>query len=197
MPWTRDKFGLLWSYRKNRIIIPLRYWQTGELLGFNARTTIENYELWGIPKYFITPTYPKSLNLYGLYENFQTIKEAGFVVVFESEKSVLKRDSLNDPNCVALSGHYLSDEQTRILIGLNVEIVIALDKDVRIEETWYMCEKFYGIREVSYIYDQWDLLGEKDSPADAKNKDYQFLFGNRIRYGEEQHKKYIKSLERK
>jgi DNA primase len=82
----------------------MRYWLTGELLGFNQRTTVENYEEFGIKKYFITPTYPKALNLYGLYENYDAIQKAGYVVVAESEKSVLKRDSLGDSTVVALSG---------------------------------------------------------------------------------------------
>lgn len=194
---TRKKFGLAYSYRYKRIIIPMRFWLTGELLGFNKRTTVENYNEFGIRKYYITPTYPKHLNLYGLYENYSAIQKAGHVVVYEAEKSVLKRDSLNDPTGVALSGHSISDEQVRILIGLNVEIVIALDKDITVEEVRYMCEKFKNIRKVSYIYDSYSILGDKDSPADARNKDYQFLFENRVVYDREEQRKYKESLEKK
>lgn len=197
MPWTREKFKLAYSYKHKRVIIPLRYWATGELLGFNQRTTVPNYEEFGIKKYFITPTYPKSLNLYGLYENYDSIQKAGYVVVAESEKSVLKRDSLGDGTVVALSGKSISDEQIRILMGLNVEIVIGLDKDVDINEVRHIAEKFYHIRPVSYIYDKWDLLKDKDAPMDAKNKIYQFLFKYRIKYDENEHKEYIKSLEKK
>lgn len=63
MPWTIKKFGLAYSYRYKRNVIPLRYWLTGELLGFNMRTSIENYELFDIKKYYITPGYPKQMNL--------------------------------------------------------------------------------------------------------------------------------------
>ena len=45
---TRKKFGLAYSYKQKRVIIPMRYWATGELLGFNARTTVENYDEFGI-----------------------------------------------------------------------------------------------------------------------------------------------------
>ena len=194
MPWTRKKFKLAYSYKHKRVIIPMRYWLTGELLGFNKRTTVENYDEFGIKKYFLTPTYPKMLNLYGLYENYDSIQRAGYVVVYEAEKSVLKRDSLNDPTGVALSGHTLSDEQIRILAGLNVEIVIALDKDISVDEVRHMCEKFKNIRRVSYILDKWDILSAKDSPADASNKDYQFLFDNRVAYDRNEQKKYQESL---
>jgi DNA primase len=192
---TAKKFGLAYSYKRKRVIIPMRYWLTGELLGINSRTTVENNEELGIKKYFITPSYPKRSNLYGLYENYNSIVKAGYVVIAESEKSVLKRDSLCDETVVALSGKTISDEQIRILIGLNVEIVVALDKDVCLDEIRFICEKFYRIRPVSYLYDKWDLLKPKDSPMDSRNKIYTFLFNHRIRYNESEHRKFLKSLE--
>lgn len=194
MPWTREKFKLAYSYKHKRVIIPLRYWATGELLGFNQRTTVENYEEFNIKKYFITPTYPKALNLYGLYENYDSIQKAGYVVVAESEKSVLKRDSLGDGTVVALSGKSISDEQVRILIGLNVEIVIGLDKDVDVNEVRHMCEKFKNIRKVSYIHDFIGILEDKDAPMDASNKDYQFLLESRIVYDRSEQRRYQESL---
>ena len=194
---ARKKFNIAYSYKHKRIVVPLKYWLTGELLGFNQRTTVENYEEFNIKKYFITPTYPKHLNLYGLYENYNAIISKKIVTVFESEKSTLKRCSLMDDTCVSLQGKSMSEEQARILIGLNTEIGVALDKDVDINEVRFICEKFYHIRPVSYIYDKWDLLGAKDSPADANNKIYQFLFKHRIKYDENEHKEYIKSLNNK
>lgn len=194
---TRKKFGLAYSYKHKRVVIPMRYWLTGELLGFNQRTTVENYKEFNIKKYFITPTYPKQLNLYGLYENYDSIQKAGYVVVAESEKSVLKRDSLGDSTVVALSGKSMSDEQVRILIGLNVEIVIGLDKDVDINEIRHMCNKFKNIRKVSYIHDFMGILGNKDAPMDARNKDYQFLFDNRIVYDKSEQRKYQESLNKR
>lgn len=198
MPWTTKKFGLGYSFRWKRVIIPMRYWLTGELLGTNARTTVDNFDLFDIPKYFITPSYPKSYNLFGLWENKEEIEQLKYLTIFESEKSVLKRDSLCDYSGVALSGHTMSDEQVRIILGLDIyEVVIALDEDVDINEVRHMCEKFYRLRKVSYIYDRWDLLSEKDSPADARNQIYEFLFKHRVVYDEREHKEYIKSLERK
>lgn len=158
------------------------------------RTVIPDYAELGIKKFLITPSYPKSLNLFGLYENYKSIQEAGYVVIFESEKSVIKRDSLNDSTCVALSGHTISEEQVRILIGLNVDIVVALDKDIPIEEVRDICNKFYGVRNVYYIWDKWNLLREKDSPADALNKIYQFLMKYKIKFDDKEHKEYLKGL---
>ena len=194
MPWTRKKFGICYSYKYSRVVIPHHYWLTGQLVGMNMRTTIPNYDEFGIKKYYLPPGMNKTVNLYGLWENYDKIQKEKYVVVTESEKSVLKRDSLGDSTCVALSGHTMSDEQVNILTGLNVEIVIMLDKDIYEEEVWNMCEKFYRIRNVSYIYDRWGLLKEKDSPADAKDKVYKALFEHRIKYDETKHKEYLKSL---
>ena len=193
---TRKKFEICYSYRYKRIIIPIRYWATGELVATNARTTVENWEEFNIKKYILTNGYNKQLNLYGLYENYDAIQKAGYVVVYESEKSVLKRSSLLDDTGVALSGHTLSDEQIRILIGLNVEVIIAFDNDISIEETRHACEKFKNIRKVSYIHDFMGILGSKDSPADARDKDYRFLFDNRIVYDRDEQRKYQESLKK-
>lgn len=197
MPWTREKFGIAYSYKHKRVVIPLRSWLDGALLGFNQRTIVENYEELGVSKYFITPSYQKSLNLYGLWENKEEIEQKRYVVIVESEKSVLKRHSLNDGTCVALQGKTLSDEQLRIILGLDVdEVIIALDNDVPIEEVRYMCEKFYRFRKVSYVKDSWDLLDKKDSPCDAKDKIYDFLMKFRTTYDDGEHSKYLKSIER-
>lgn len=195
MPWTVKKFGICYSYKYKRIVIPIRYWQNGCLMGYNARTTIPNCDQFGIKKYYLTPGMPKHLNLYGLYENYKSIINANTVTIFEAEKSVLKRDSLLDNDCVALQGHSLSEEQVRILLGVcKNEIVFALDKDVPEQEVWSMCDKFYGLRNVSYIVDKWDLLKEKDSPADATNKVYTFLFKNRVTYDETKHREYMRLI---
>ena len=194
MPWTVKKFGIAYSYRRKRIIIPMRYWMTGELLGINSRTIVDNYKELGIKKFFITPSYQKGLNLFGLYENYDAIKKAGYVVVYESEKSVLKRDSRNDSTGVALSGHTISDEQVRILIGLNVDIIVSLDNDININEIRHICDKFYGSRNVYYTYDSWDILGEHDSIADIPNKVFDFFMKYKIKYNSEEHRQYLKSL---
>lgn len=212
MPWAAKRFGIAYSYKHKRVVIPLRYWLDGSLLGFNQRTTVMNYDELGISKYFITPSYKKSINLYGLWENRKEIERIGQCVIFESEKSVLKRYSKSrywkegcgeekkkyDETCVALQGKTLSDEQLRIINGLKInEVVVALDKDVPLEEIRHMCEQFYRCKngvKISYIYDKYDLLEEKQSPADASNKIYMYLLRHRVTYDELEHKKYIRSL---
>ena len=56
-----------------------------------------------------------------------------------------------------------------------------------------MCEHFYGTR-VSYTYDKYDLLNDKDSIADAPKKIFEYLLNHRIKYNEYEHNQYIKWL---
>lgn len=199
MPYAAEKFGICYSYRHKRVVIPLRHWKTGKLLGFNQRTTVENYQEFGIKKYFITPTYRKSMNVYGLYENKEEIEQKKICVIVEAEKSVLKRYSWQDGTCVALQGKTLSPEQRRIILGLDVrEIVVALDKDANIDEVRHICEQFYGFkRRVSYIWDTDGDLKDKESPCDKNKEIYDKLFDNRVIYNDSEHKKYLESLNNK
>ena len=193
-PYACNKFNIQYSYRRKRIIIPQKLWNTGELIGINARTTIDNYQSFGINKYSFTKGYNKSINLYGLYENYDSIKNAKYCCVYESEKSVLKRYSKFDETAVALSGKVMSEEQKRILIGLNVDIIICLDNDVSIEEIYHICDKFYGIRNIYFIKDTEGIIGKKESPADVCEKDFIRLMKNKTKYTTEMHEQYIKDV---
>lgn len=196
---TARKFNIGFDWGSRRIVIPHRYYMGDEhdYIGIIGRTVLpdEYCELFDIPKYYPLKKYPKSCNLYALNENYKTIQEAGVCVVFEAEKSPLKRHSRLDETAVAICCHDLSPEQMKILIGLNVEIVIAYDKDVSLHHIRSQCENFYQIRKVSYIYDQWGIMGEKDSPADMPDKIYKFLFKHRIVYNEKEHVAYLKEKE--
>lgn len=192
---ARDKFGICYSYRNHRIVIPIRYALTGELLAFNCRTTIENYSEFGIKKYLLSSGYNKSDNVYGMWENREEIERKKVVVVYESEKSVLKRYSRMDGTGIAIQGRTMSEEQRRLILGLEVsEVVICLDNDTPIEEILHMAEKFYRIRKVSFIYDKWNLLEPKSCAADASIKIFDFLFKHRTVYDKKCHQEYLKLL---
>ena len=200
LPFVCKKFNIGYSFNKKRITIPWRWWcgNGNEYLGVIGRTTIGNYEMFDIPKYFGLIPFSKGMDVYGLNENYKDIQENGYVVVFEAEKSVLKRASRLDNTGTAIGNCELTDMQVKILISLNVEIILAFDEGLSIDHIRKECEKFYGIRPVSYIYDKWGLIekGSKDSPADKPNKVYNFLFNHRFKYDELEHKKYLADLEK-
>jgi DNA primase len=198
MPWTSKEFNIGYSVNRKRIVVPHRFWsgEKNDYVGVIGRTVIKEWEMLDIPKYFPLKNFPKSMNIYGLQENYQTIQEAGYVIVYEAEKSVLKRHSRNDGTGVAVCCHDISNEQVKILIGLNVDIVIAFDKGISIEHIRSTCDLFYGIRNVYYIFDKYDLLEDKMSPADAINKIYRYLFKYKILYDKKERRKYLKWLEK-
>lgn len=195
---ARKKFNIAYSYKHKRVVIPHYYWMTNELIAFNMRTTVANYEEFGIKKYYLSNGYNKSLNLYGYCQNKDEIESKGYCTLVEGEKSVLKRFSLGDGTCLALSGKSLSTEQIRIINSLNIkELVICLDNDVNIDEIRWIAEQFKHRIKVSYIKDFMGILGEKDSPCDACNKDYQFLFESRVVYDRNEQRKYQESLNKR
>ena len=196
MPNTQNIFSVGYSSRYNRVVLPQRYWcgSKNQYVGVIGRTLVDNYEIFDIPKYFPLYKFPKSMNIYGLQENYEGIQKAGYLNLAESEKAVLKRHSKLDYTCVALGGHQISIEQAKILIGLDVSIIIQMDKDISLQHIRSLCEIFYGIRNTYYIYDTFGLLGEKESPADKPNKIYNVLWNRKVKYDEYEHDQYLKEL---
>ena len=195
LPFTCEKFNIGYDIKTKRILIPHRLWcgEETDYVGVIGRTTIKNPELFDIPKYFPLKAYPKSLNVYGLQENYKTIQQKGVCVVYEAEKSVLKRYSKKDGTGVAICGHIVSREQTKILISLNVDIVIALDEGMKLQEIRDACEQFYGIRNVYYIYDKdKKFLTNKMSPADLNDTSFYDLYREKILYDENEHRAYMR-----
>lgn len=90
---TMDKFEISFSIPQNKIIIPHRDVH-GRLIGIRGRALNKEEIEYGA-KYApicIENNWYKhklSLNLYGLYQNKENIKEQGICYVFESEKAVL------------------------------------------------------------------------------------------------------------
>lgn len=183
--YTRKAFNIQYDGERRKIIIPHTDWESGNVIGVMSRTTLPNYDILKIPKYYPVIPYQKGNNLYGLYENYNSIIKNGYVVVYEAEKSVLKRYSLHDQTGVAVCTHSITDKQAEILISLNVDIIIAWDKDVEDKDIFKACKKINKIRNVYYIKDTDDLLGEHDSPADVDNNSFHKLFNNKIKYKEE------------
>lgn len=193
LPGTQELFGIGYSRSYNRVVIPHRYYKNKKdnYVGLVGRTLNKAYKELGIPKYFPLIIYPKSQNLFGLYENKKTIRKVGYINVFEAEKSVMKRHSRLDRTGVALCCHEISDIQVDIILALNVDVVVQMDSDVPLNEVRKICERFYGKRKVYYIVDEFNLLGEKESTADKHNKIYNFLWNRKKLYDPEEHDTYM------
>lgn len=178
MPYTQKIFGIGYSRLKDRVCVPWRYWcgEEEDYTGIIGRTLNEDYDILNIPKYFPLIAFPKSMNIYGLQENYKCIQEAGYVIVYEAEKSVLKSHSLLIKNAVAIGGHELSDEHIKILLSLDVTIIFAMDNDMDEQLSIDMCNRVKRFRKTGYIYDELKLAGKKSSPIDKGLKVYNVLY---------------------
>lgn len=180
--YTQNKYKIGFCPDNNRITIPHFYWcsDSDDIIGVMGRTIIPDYKILDIPKYFPLKAFPKSQNIYGLSHNYKEIQHAGMVVVFESEKSTMKMDSLQKQYSVSIGGHDISREQWKILIGLDVEIIIAFDTDISDEFIKEEIKNYKHIRQISYIKDKYNILGDKMSPIDGGKKKFDYLLKNKV-----------------
>lgn len=71
-----DKFGVRNDWHRHRAAIPIRHYRTGEIAAISYRSLLPDMEreIFGIPKYQATKGYSKSFDIYGLYENKDSVK---------------------------------------------------------------------------------------------------------------------------
>lgn len=194
-----DKFNIRFSINQNKIIIP-HYDIDGRLVGIRGRA-FNPEELAAGCKYMPVMigdtiyTHQLHFNLYGIYQNKETIARTRRAVLVEGEKSVLKAyDFYGDDNIfVAVCGSNLNKYQVNILtklLGVN-EIIIALDKEYddcfSTEGRKYerklvdMCKKYANDARFSYIYDREGLLDKKDAPVDKGKEIWEKLYKERTK----------------
>ena len=189
-----DKFNIKYSISQNKIIIP-HLDINGRLIGIRGRA-LNEWEVENVGKYMpvrLEQTWykhPLSMNLYGLYENKESIKKHRICYIFESEKSVLQFESFDTPHCaVAVCGSQFNKYQLNILIKNCApnEIVICFDNEEEKGETKYfdklyaLCKKYTQYCNLSFIYDRQCLLGMKESPSDRGEEIFKKLLEKRVR----------------
>ena len=183
---TQNKYDIGYDSKTNRITIPHFSANPllGKYIGVKGRTLYKDYELWGIKKYLALVEFPKTQSLYGYVQNYLEIEKAGYCVIYESEKSVLKRDSNKDYTGLAISGRDISAYQQKLILSLNVDVIIALDEGISLEEVKKQCAKFAKCRNVYYIFDKEGILQNKQSPADLLDDKFMYLFNKKEKYEE-------------
>lgn len=177
---TQDKFGIRYDIIDRRIIIPIRD-ESGNLITAKGRIAVDNPAP-HIAKYLAYFQYNAESILYGLYENKNDILKKREVIIVEAEKSVLKADSINVNNVVALSKKKVSEAQRKMILELQCSVVIALDNDVSEDEVFEIAEEFCDYVDVYIIKDRDGLLGEKDSPFDCGELVWDELYENKFKY---------------
>ena len=204
--WIKDgigiksmkKFGIKLSILDHQVIIPHRNIDN-KLIGVRARNLKKELVESG-KKYMPVAwkkrilKHPTGACLYGLNKTRKDIEKYNTVILFESEKSVLQLDTMYPDKSigVCLSGGSITNYQLEILKTLDInEVVIALDKEYKEiggqEEIFYaqkiqnvFINKLLPYFKCSVIWDQNNLLNEKDSPTDRGIKIFEELYKNRI-----------------
>ena len=130
-----DKFGIGWYARQACISIPVLF--NGQLVGVRGRYTREQDVIKGKYRPICTLDgtvlkFPSSACLYGYDQNKAAIEKSRQVVLFESEKSVLKAPSYNMYNALAVFGSNISKQHIQLLLELGVnDVVLAFDSDYK------------------------------------------------------------------
>ena len=202
LPWIEEgigvealqRFNIKYDKAQNAIIIP-NFDIKGNLIGIRARFLNPSDVIKGKyrPLYWnkILYNHPVGRSLYGIYENQKAIRRTHQVIIFEGEKSVLKRGSIygiNENNAVATLGQNITRDHISILTQLGVRnIILAYDSDYEddkqlkeVEAKYYKKAKILSpYFNVSYLMDYDFILPYKSSPIDGGREAFEHILKKR------------------
>jgi DNA primase len=78
-------------------------------------------------------------------------------------------------NSVGIGGKKISTQQIEKLTRLGVDLIFAFDKDVEKKEIEDIANRFVSGVNIYSIYDEENILSDKESPMDDKGK-WEYLF---------------------
>lgn len=172
-------FGVMYDDFSNHIVYPIRD-LSGNIVNVGARTLDPLYKEHGVRKYTYFKQWGGKMSIvYGLFENMSEIQKKREVIIFEGAKSVMISRGYGYKNCGAILTSHLNPAQMMVLAKLGCTVVFALDKEVRISDD-YNIKKLRRYVNVEYIYDVYDLIGEKDSPVDKGKDVFNKLYSERL-----------------
>jgi DNA primase len=111
---------------RERIMFPIRNTK-GQVIGFGGRVLDQ-----GEPKYLNspeTPLFQKGLELYGLFEARQAIRDAGYVLVTEGYMDVVALAQLGFPQAVATLGTACTNTHVQKLLRQTDTVIFSFDGD--------------------------------------------------------------------
>lgn len=188
-PEVMDRFGIRYDIVNLSIIIPHKDAE-GQIIGIRGRYMAEHSHVKYMPITWNGVTLSHALrgNLYGLYENKNVILKNKTVILFESEKSVLKFSSYfgHENNfSVATCGNKVTNEQIQLLQDLGVkQVILAFDKDygnmsdqIKVQNHYNEIAQRLSIYfTTSVLFDYGNTLGYKDAPIDKGRAAFEELF---------------------
>ena len=206
IPWEKegitkeimDVHGICYDAKNQGIVIP-HYDIEGRLIGIRERTLVKDEEETR-GKYYPAVisgkmyNHPLSFNLYNINISKDNIRRIKKAIVFEGEKSTLLYGSyfgLENDISVAACGSNLINYQVLLLLSLGVEeIIIAFDRQYKkpgdeeckkwIDKLTAIDNKYHSLVQISFLFDNKNLLDYKMSPIDNGPDIFLILFKNRI-----------------
>lgn len=176
---TQDEFEVMYDILDSRIVFPFRD-EDGQIITFLGRTILDTKDI-KTPKYLSYYPFNGHSLLFGLYKTKKYIKEKNECIIVEAPKSVMKAWQMDCRNVVALNKKKISPCQYKMLLSMDCDnFVLALDKDVDIDEVKLIAEQFEGLKNISIIIDTNGLLNKNDSPFDQGEMVWDELYEERI-----------------
>lgn len=192
---SMDKFGIGWYARQACISIPVV--QNGQLVGVRGRYTRQQ----DIAKGKYRPIAMLDGNvlkfstagaLYGYDQNKAAIAKSKQVLLFESEKSVLKAPSYGIDNALAVFGSNISKRHIEMLLELGVDdVVLAFDSDYKqvgdddfkffVAKMRKLAGKLRPYFSTSIVYNNQGYDGYKFSPMDFTREQFDKLYERRAK----------------
>lgn len=194
---TLQKYNVSYYFKDEKIVIP-HYDLEGNLIGLRGRAMLQEDVESGkkyMPLIVETQLYnhPTMFNLFGLHKTQEAVRRLKKAAIFESEKSVFKcEDYYGDDNfACATAGGSISRFHRDILLSLGVEeVFICKDKEFKhheSEEAYKYAEQllktarlFSPFVKTYILWDEWNLLSLKDSPADRGRETLEKLMQNKF-----------------
>lgn len=188
-PLIQQKYEVGYDVITGRIIIPHRDTR-GNLVGIVGRYNAKEIED-GMAKYYPIIPFSKTRSLYGFDKNYINIQHKKVIILAESEKSVMKLDSMGIKNGLAIGGNFISDYQARNIQSTTPQIVIVgFDEGLEEEYIREQAKKlqlqnpFFNIN-VGYIWDSENEIIKKDSkaaPMDYSKEKFEYLVKNKVKW---------------
>lgn len=163
---TQREFNIMYDPQTDYIAIPI-FDSIGSLVGIKGR-------YFGIPdEYHSRFTYLEKCNkskvLYGYWQNKEFIKNNKYIIVVESEKSVLKLAEYGYRNVVSTGGKTISKYQVELITRTGCIPMFAFDEDVKENELEDIANLFIDGVSIYAVIDRDGLLEEKESPMDRQD----------------------------
>lgn len=173
---TQREFNIMYDPQTNYIAIPI-FDSIGSFVGIKGR-------YFGIPdEYHSRFTYLEKCNkskvLYGYWQNKEFIKNNKYIIVVESEKSVLKLAEYGYRNVVSTGGKTISKYQVELITRTGCVPIFAFDEDVKEDELEDIANLFIDGVSIYAVIDRDGLLEEKESPMDRQDV-WRELYKNNI-----------------